>query len=163
MDLSLVTGAVGALRTALDIGKAAVEIRDANKLNEVVIRMNEQLLNAQQSLFAHNAELLNLQQEHFKATQELRELNEALSERRRYTLFELGTGKFVYRAAGRPVLDERDGEIISEPEHYICQPCFDGPAKAKIILRGSYAADLGRPREIWHCPHCKTGITVYKS
>lgn len=163
MDLSLVTGAAGALRAAIDIGKAAVEIRDANKLNEVVIRMNEQLLNAQQSLFAHNTELLNLQQQYFNATQELQSLRAALSEQRRYALFEIATGKFVYRASARPVLNEQDGEIDSEPEHYICQPCYDGPAKTKIVLRGSEITDYGRPRKSWYCPQCKTSINVYKS
>lgn len=155
MDLTLVTGAVAALRTALDIGKTAVEIRDANKLNEVVIRMNEQLLQAQQSLFTHNAELMTLQQDHFKATQELRELKEALSERRRYTLVELVPGKFAYRADAVPMASGAGNEVRPQPEHYICQPCFDGVSKVKSVLQRSDSTYQRRTMTTWSCPTCK--------
>ena len=155
MDLSLVTGAVTALRTALDIGKTAVEVRDATKLNDVIIRMNEQLLNAQQSLFSHNAELLALQQQHFEATQKLRELQEALTQRGRYTLVELAPGKFAYKADSLPMESGADNEVRAEPMHHICQPCFDGAGKVRSVLQRSSSTYNGRTMTTWLCPTCK--------
>jgi len=163
MDIALVTGAVGALKTALEIGKTAVALRDASKLNEVVIAMNEQLLNAQQSLFMHNAQLMALQQEHFHATQELRELKEAQSDRLRYTLFEIARGHFVYRADARPAAADASHSVASEPNHYICQPCFDGPARTRIVLRGSAGAFKDRKYTRWACPQCKSWFNVQRA
>lgn len=159
MDIALVTGAVGALKTALDIGKTAVTLRDAAKLNEVVIAMNEQLLNAQQSLFMHNAQLMALQQEHFDAMQELRDLKESLKERGHYSLFEIAPGKFVYRGNDQLPNDGGDRSSAS-PEHYICQPCFDGPSKAKMVLWANTDNYEGIHNTYWICPSCKHTLST---
>lgn len=157
MDMTLVTGTVGALRVAVDIGKAAIGIRDANKLAEVVVSMNEQLLNAQQSLFAHNAELLDLQQQYFQTTQELREAKEALADRRRYALFDIGDRQFVLRADARPASSGPGEPVAAEPEHYVCQPCFEGSSKTKVVLQ-HFGKAAGR-RAGWLCPACKTIVS----
>ncbi len=57
MDFSLITGAVSAINSAIDIGKTAIGARDDAKASEVVRAMNEMLLNAQQRLFDLGAAL----------------------------------------------------------------------------------------------------------
>ena len=156
MDLTLITGVAGALKTAIDLGKGALEIRDTTKLQSIVIAMNDQLLNAQQSLFTHNAELLALQQQYFEATQKLREAEETLAERGSYSLFELVPGNFAYRLHIPPEASAPGAELTSEPMHYVCQQCFDGPGKLKRVLKftpkgsGTYGH--------WTCPGCGSRI-----
>lgn len=157
MDFTLVAGAASAISTAIGIGKTAVDIRDANKLSGAVIAMNEQLLNAQQSLFVHNASLMELQQKYFEATQELREVKETLAERQRYSLFEITPGFFVYRVNVDPSQSGSGTPGSAEPEHYVCQPCLDGPTKSRYVLRYYSGTDFGT---YWHCPGCKSDINV---
>lgn len=158
MDLSLIGAAASAIGIAKEVGRAAIGVRDANQLAETITRMNEQLLKAQDTLFAHNAQLLQLQQQYFEAAQELRVVKETMAERNRYTLFELTAGNHVYRADARPVLSESGDPIATEPEHYICQPCFDKPPKTKVVLRFIPAGEY--EPAFWDCPICKSTITL---
>lgn len=152
MDFSLITGAVSAINGAIDIGKGVVALRDDAKATEIVRAMNEKLLDAQQRLFELSASLNALQHENFQAAQELRELKEALAERGRYSLVNLGQRNFAYR---KNVTPQEGGAVdpgLSEPEHYLCQPCFDGPDRRKVVLspvRGGWL----------HCSVCKTELT----
>lgn len=93
MDISLVTGAYASLKAAKDIGSALLEVRDFNQTAAKVAQLNDLLLKAQDSLFAHNAQLLELQGEHLETSQKLRKLEETLAERARYTLFEITTAR----------------------------------------------------------------------
>lgn len=156
MDLSLITGAAGALKTAVDIGRAAVDIRDNAKIGEAVVRMNEQLLNAQQSLFVHSAQLAELQQKYLEATQELTKVKETLAQRGRYSLFEIVPGQFVYRVDIRPESAGAGNPGGAEPEHYVCQPCFDGPELRRVVLRRIDSAHWGRS---WKCPVCDAEVS----
>ncbi|MFC4338674.1 hypothetical protein [Cupriavidus numazuensis] len=162
MDLALLSGVATAIGVAKDIGKAAIGLRDANQLADVVSRMNEQLLKAQDSLFAHNAQLLQLQQQYFQATQELRVVKEAIAERSRYTLFELSPGGHVYRADARPVLSEAGDPIATEPQHYICQPCFDQVPNRKVVLQLIPERYISGRRYLpyWHCSACSNKVVL---
>ncbi|AOY96880.1 hypothetical protein BKK79_35905 [Cupriavidus sp. USMAA2-4] len=159
MDFSLLSGAATAITIAKDVGRAAIGIRDANQLAAVISQMNEQLLKAQDALFSHNAQLLALQQDHFEACQKLRELEKTLLDRRRYALFEITQGSFVYRADAQPVPGEAGEPSVTEPVHYVCQRCFDGPQKSKVVLRYQpTSAYVAVP--YWICPACDAKIYV---
>jgi hypothetical protein len=135
MDLSLVGAAVTALNGARTLGKAAVEIRDFSKLATVVSEMNEKLLEAQDKLFAHNTQLLQLQGEYFETAKKLRDAEEALAKRARYTLVAIGDGAFVYRSNPVPPQSGSPEPIIAEPEHFVCQPCYDAPVSRLVVLQ----------------------------
>ncbi|MGE8515746.1 MAG: hypothetical protein ACN6OM_03970 [Alcaligenes nematophilus] len=152
MDFSLITGAVTAINGAIDLGKGALSIRDEAKAMEIVRAMNEKLLDAQQRLFELGAAVNALQHENFEATQKLRELGETLAERGRYSLVELSAGQFAYRMNPSPALGGTSDPGTSEPDHYICQKCFDGPTKAKSVLQRRYR--MGGI-SYWECPGCK--------
>lgn len=154
MDLTTVSALFASLKAAKELGQAALSIHEFNEIAPVISNLNSELLKAQDSLFAHNTELLLLQQEHFKATQELAKIREALAEKARYTLFDLGGGQFVYRADARPAGTHMGNPVGAEPEHYVCQKCFDGPDRRKVVLgfrRGSFS---------WHCAVCDSSLYV---
>lgn len=150
MDFSLISAAVNSLRVAKDIGTAAIELRDWNQMVGELTKINGELLKAQDALFAHNTALLDMHGKYADACNELRKLKDALDERSRYALFEIGIGQFAYRlkvagageAAGVPGTDE--------PMHFLCQPCFD--AGRKMVLQLFLDAADG---PVAVCPRCK--------
>jgi hypothetical protein len=158
MDLSLIGAAVSSIGAAKEIGKAALGLRDFNQMATQISEMNAKLLDAQESLFAHNTQLLTLQQQHFETAQKLAEVEKALAEKGRYALFEIVPGSFAYRTHVDPYASAAGNPGAAEPEHYICQPCFDGPDRRKVTLRlhptTQYVVGW------WHCPVCRTDIKL---
>lgn len=148
MDFSLITGAISSLTSAKKLADAALQVRDFNQASAAISQINDQLLEAQQRLFAHNAALLMLQQQHFEATNEIRELKEALAERGRYSLFELSEGVFVYRVHQVPQQGGTTEPGEAEPQHYLCQGCFDKGIKS-VLQKGSRVGHL-----YLLCPQC---------
>lgn len=149
MDFSSIGAAASAITAARELGKAVIGIRDFNKIAVTISQLNDKLLKAQDSLFTHNALLLQIQNEHFKACEELRELKKTITERGRYTLFDLGGGSFVYRMNISP--DDRNvgDPLSSEPMHDVCQPCFD--KGIKIVLQAGYFCGVTH----LECSQCK--------
>lgn len=152
MDFSLISSAVTAINGAIDLGKGALSIRDEAKAMDIVRAMNEKLLDAQQRLFELGAAINALQHENFQAAQELREVREALAERGRYTLVAISDGQFAYRVNPTPALGGTGDPGLTEPDHYVCQKCFDGPGKDKVVLQRRGMLGGGRYLE---CPGCK--------
>jgi hypothetical protein len=75
MDLSLIGAAATSPGLARDFGKAAMAVRDFNEMAAIVSKLNDQILKAQDSLFALQSELLREQQEHFETLKKVRERN----------------------------------------------------------------------------------------
>ena len=80
MDLSLIGAATAALSAARDIGKSAIGLRDFNQVASAIAQLNEQLLNAQDSLFSHQTQLMAMQQEAFGLKDALRQKEASLIE-----------------------------------------------------------------------------------
>ena len=154
MDYSLISVTATAITAAKELGKAAMGLRDFNQVAVAMSQINEQLLKAQDSLFTHNSQLAQLQSQYFEATQKLRELEETVRQRGRYSLFELATGNFVYRVNVAPEAGHMGDPTLTEPLHYLCQPCFDKGVKGVLGL-----VKLGR---LSHhiCPLCKRNIAA---
>lgn len=152
MDYSLITGAAASIKTAIDIGRGALSARDTVLIAGEVARMNDQLLQAQQSLFAHNASLLELQQMHFETRDKLRIATEQLAQKGRYVLFQTGLGQFAYRIKLAPAQGGAGEPVPTQPLHYVCQKCFDDGVKVVLRFEDSdQAPALG-------CPSCKTWV-----
>ncbi|WP_114240136.1 hypothetical protein [Dyella sp. C9] len=149
MDFSQISIAVGALKTAKEIGQAALAFKNFNETAGAIAQINEQLLKAQDGLFAHNSQLMELQQKYFEATEELRKLKEALAQRGRYSLFEISDRVFVYRVDGSPQNRGTGAPSSPEPLHYLCQPCFDKGAKSVLRKKNEWGVIS------LECPTCK--------
>lgn len=149
MDFSMISAAASSITVAKELVKVVIGVRDFNEIAPVVAQLNDQLLKAQDALFSHQAQLLTLQQQHFEATEKLAKAEKALAERGRYALFALSDGVFVYRVNVPPVDSHAGDPIATEPQHYICQPCFDKGIKVVLKRIDNY-------RSISHyCSDCK--------
>lgn len=150
MDYSLISTAMASLRLAKDLSTAAVELRDWNQMVGEITKINGELLKAQDALFTHSTSLLDLQKKLAEMDHDLRQANEALAERGRYALFEIGRGKLVYRLNVVQAKGDAAEAVHHEPIHYLCQPCFD--LGRKMVLR-LYPDAADGP--VARCPQCK--------
>lgn len=141
MDVSLISAAATALGVAKDLGKAAIGVRDFNQMATTVAQMNEQLLKAQDALFGHMVDMSKLQQEHAEALDELRAIKKLLAERGRYALFEISEGVFVLRVKPGEHIGHDGNPLPAEPDHYVCQRCFDKGIKS-ILVRTESSLDV---------------------
>ncbi len=146
MDFTLIGNAASAIGAAKDIGRALIELRIDAAVAGTVSRLNEQLIKAQDALFAHQAQLLQMQQALFQAEEKLRLAEKMIADRGQYDLVEISPGILVYRAKRGPQI----GEGQAMPVHYLCQPCFDAGRKA-VLIRTETSFDLTH-----QCPLCKT-------
>lgn len=137
MDISAITGALAAIKAARDISAAALAVRDWNLMAVEIARMNDQLLQAQQALFTHNAELLGIQQQLFETSDKLRKAEESLAQRASYLLVETGRGQFAYRVNLPPKLGGASQPGRAQALHYVCQSCFDDGRK--VVLSYEFA------------------------
>lgn len=139
MDWTAVSTMGTSLGVAMDIARSLMGLRDQALVGEKIAALNDVLLKAQEQLLAHNAALLQLQNENFEAREEIRELKEAARERGRYTLVEVASGQFAYRVNVAPQQSGPTEPSCAEPEHHLCQRCFDGGSK--VVLQRLMVAD----------------------
>jgi hypothetical protein len=138
MDLSLIGAAATSLGLARDFGKAAMAVRDFNEMAAIVSKLNDQILKAQDNLFALQSELLREQQEHFEALKKVREMEQALDDRREYSLVEIGNGFRAYERKNSAI-SANDGlpEAPVDPQ-YFCQPCFESKGLKSTLQPSIY-------------------------
>lgn len=118
--------AMSALSTALGIAKTAVEARDEAKINVALAEINTKQL-ALSMAALHLAESLSAcQAAKSDLERENRDLVRELDDRKRYVLHALAPGRIAYRFA--PLPDSL------EPEHYLCQLCYDQGIKSVMRL-----------------------------
>ncbi|WP_321799742.1 hypothetical protein [Burkholderia sp. BCC1988] len=161
MDLSLINAAFASLGMAREFGKAALAVRDFNEMAAIVSQLNDQILKAQDSLFAQQAELFRAQQEHFETIQKLREMEQALDDRREYHLVDIGNGLRAYQRKTSAVPSGELPPTTPDATHYLCQPCFESKG-IKSTLQPTFYMGAVNGRE---CRVCKerflSGATSY--
>jgi len=153
MDFSSIATAIASLKSAQELATATLSVRDFNQSAAAISQINEKLLAAQQGLLAHNTMLLQLQNEHFHATEELRKLRESIEQEGRYPLVDIGNGALA--DAGH--IDSRGhGEPeVPQPEHYLCQGCWD-IRRVRSILQPS----IRHPKTKVICNNCSSELSV---
>ncbi|WP_313645615.1 hypothetical protein [Stenotrophomonas sp.] len=143
MDFSSISTAIASLKTAQEIAVSALSVRDFNQSAAAIAQINEKLLAAQQGLLAHNTMLLQLQSEYFNATEELRKLKESIAKKDSYPLVDLGMGALAY-AVHVDTAGHGDPKV-AEPQHYICQICWDRDGVRSVLQRPArYNSELRR-------------------
>lgn len=156
MDFSLLSVIATSLTTARELGKTAIGLRDFNQIAAAMSQINDQLLKAQDSLFSHNTQLHALQQDNFGMANRLRELEEKLAERGRYTLVEISDRTFVLQS-NSPIVAGDQIPHGSEPLHYICQPCMAKGIKS-VLQKYSFYGSISL-----ECPVCKERFSTGKT
>lgn len=147
MDVSLIISSLGA---AKDMAGALIGERDRQKAAVIEANLTEKILQAQAQLAQVLAAVIDKDAAIRVLTERVRELEAAQNERARYQLAKLGVvgDFFAYRLRPASELSER----ADEPEHFLCQPCFDAGKKSVLRVR-KYQAD---------CPVCKSSFAVAK-
>ncbi|MDN7488503.1 hypothetical protein QZM35_12415 [Burkholderia sp. AU45274] len=159
-----VTAAIAGLKNTIDLAKAAIATRDELKLAEMQQSINDRVIDVQNAALALQEkqsaardEIDQLKEELRKAKTTLAELERTQSEREKYALHAVSEGALVY-ALKSDYVDQ------GVPSHFLCQPCFDGPEKRKVILEYTPGQKAGQyvihPR--WSCPVCKHGVNERK-
>ena len=151
MDLTAITTVLASLDFIRKGLAAAVEVRDFNAVAAEVAKLNEALIGAQSAVLTQNSTLFALQKENLELAKELAKLKEALAQRGRYVLTQLSPGVFVYRVKETVVLAAEGDPVPAEPEHFVCQDCFDNRGQRVILQRHSDVGDV-----TLDCGSCKT-------
>src|SRR5258708_4064565 len=105
------------LKAAGDVAKGLVDIRDTVKFGEAVIKLQSQILSAQQGALSGQSREAELVDEIQALKARVAEAEGWEAEKNRYALQELPPGKFVYSL--------RTEMANGEPAHKLCATCFN--------------------------------------
>jgi hypothetical protein len=148
VDLSSIQSAYSALQSAGQIVKAMLELRDAQLLSEKARELSGFIIAAQ-------SQTLEVQAKLSTAVEEVRELKERLmqmqnweTEKARYELKEVATGRFAYAI--------RETQRGMEPPHCLCANCYERGLKS--ILQEEHLAH-GRTH-LLVCHACKADVVI---
>lgn len=139
-ELSLAIASAGAVK---DLALALISERDRQKAAAIEIDLTKKVLDVQLQLAEVLTASIAKDAVYQAQSQRIAEIEAAQRQKQRYRLSKVGAIGAFFAYALRPsaeLLEEAD-----EPEHFICQPCFD-IRQQKSILRfvGSYCT----------CPSC---------
>lgn len=144
MDMGMLMGALGSLKSANDIAKGMLTIRDAAMLNDAAITLQQKIIDAQSTI-------LSAQEERSNLLARIRELEGQLSEKRkwdeetsRYELRDYGSGTYAYHL--------RAELAAGEPDHRLCPTCFSRGTKS--VLQFRYKSS--NQQDIFDCRSCNT-------
>jgi len=139
------------LATIKDLGSALFRERDQHKQAAIQIDLTDKVIQAQAQLSLVLAAVNDKDQTIQTLRDRVRALEYAQNERDRYALHRLGDGSegdyFVYKLRAPADLKER----ADEPEHFLCQTCFDAGKKSVLVHNGS---------GYWFCHLCEKGRQV---
>jgi hypothetical protein len=140
-----VFGGISALKAALDIVKTIKDASDVATRQGIVIKLQEQILSAQQAQFSLVEKVRALEEE-------MTRFETWDTEKDRYQLKQLGSLAFVY------IL--KIGAANGEPLHWLCANCYQNRKKRLLqyVSHGSPGPDY--TKDIWRCPDCGSQIVA---
>ncbi len=138
-------------RGVAELGGLLVNERDRQKAATIQIDFTNQLMELQSKLSEVLTAIIDKDGRIGHLSNRVRELESRQSDESRYQLAKLGTvgDFFAYKLRPRAELTDR----IDEPEHFLCQPCFDAGKKGILRIIGSYCS----------CPICHSKTTLTPS
>jgi glycerol-3-phosphate responsive antiterminator len=142
VDMTMISEAVTSLKTASDIVKTLIGLKETNAIQTKVVELNGIILSAQSSALAAQSNQFTLLQRVSNLEKEIASLEAWNTEKQRYALTEIVPGVFTYRL--KPEMSN------GEPMHQICAACYQH-GKPSILQK------LGLTLK---CPECKTDIVI---
>jgi rubrerythrin len=149
-DMALIAGTMTSLKTAFDMSKTIIGIRDAAILNEKVIELQRVILAAQSDAMAAQAEQLTLLERVSGLEKQITDMKAWETEKQRYELKAATSTAFIY------ALKTNAGG--TEPPHWLCAACYEKGVKSILSVYGS----LGR-NDIWKCPSCTATFSILRN
>jgi hypothetical protein len=144
----MIAGAVSSLKTASEIAKGLLTIRDGAVIQSKVIELQETILSAQSSALAAQSDLFDLLNRPRNLERELSEKEAWENEKKRYALRDYGGGTFAYA-----IKDEARG---GEPDHRLCPTCFNKAQKS--VLQFDFRTSAGQDKYV--CTTCKSEFNL---
>jgi hypothetical protein len=144
--LDMLSGALASAKTASEMGKTILELRDGEKIRAAVFELRSQLMELQQHVLDAKEEQLRLLERNAELETRLADKAAEDQLRARYRLLQLDGGSFAY-----VLRHESHGD---EPLHYLCATCYVDHRHVILQPAGS---------NFWtgyKCPACETVITV---
>ena len=148
IDVGSIQAAVTSLKTATDIAKGFLDLRNLSEVQGKVVELQAEILAAQTSALAAQSDQMALL-DHVRGLEaQVAQMKAWEAEKERYELRERATGIVAYR-----LKDEARG---TEPTHWICATCYERSTKSILQLQ------LGSERSrILLCPRCKTSLRTF--
>lgn len=129
-ELQAAASALTSLKTAYDIAKTMIGLRDANVVREKALELNEALFAAREDSLKAQATQTTLTQRIGELEKEVADLKAWDREKERYVLSEIGPGVLAYA-----VKADAQG---SEPFHLLCPRCYQDRKKSILQFEGDY-------------------------
>ena len=140
------------LKAAGDTAKGLVEIRDTVKFGDAIIKLQAQIMSAQQGALAAHQREVSMAEEIRDLKSRMAQLEAWDTEKQRYALKQVGTGAFAYS----PKPDMK----ASEPDHWLCTQCFGNRKKSFLQAK---ARTRREDHTTYHCSVCRGEISVHYS
>lgn len=116
----------------IDIGRFALNERDREKLATIQIDLSHKIIQAQSQILEMQSAVTNERAVTNALKERIAELESKQREKARYQLAKMGVvGEFfAYKLRPASELTER----ADEPNHFLCQPCFDADKKSVLFV-----------------------------
>jgi hypothetical protein len=121
-DISAIAGSLSALKTAYDMSKGFLGVRDSVISQGQIFELQRQILTAQESALSAQAAQTALLEEIGGLKQQIAALEAWDGEMEKYQLVKTAGGPLAY------VLKEQ--AELAEPDHYLCANCFEDHRKS---------------------------------
>lgn len=145
-----IAGGMAALKSASELTKALMDLRDTSIVQAKAIELQRQILAAQESALAANERQSTLLEEIKALKAEIAELKNWNGDKSNYEMKTVGSGAFAYLP--RPNDDPRAAD------HWLCVKCFDEGKRGVLQHQGRTKDNR---HAIFGCPICKNTIQVH--
>lgn len=147
--------ALTSLKSASDLTKSLLELRDAAKISEISIELNGKIAAAQQLAIAAQSEQTALVAEINNLKKKIVEFEDWESEKQRYELKAIDRGCFAFMP--------KPGMENGEPPHWLCANCFENGHKSFLQFKGQVITRSGTRGDTssYACIRCKDSVTVF--
>jgi hypothetical protein len=145
VGMGSIASAIGSLKTAADLAKGFLDLKEAAAVQGRVIELQGVILAAQSSALAAQSDQFALLEEIRSLKAKMADLEAWDTEKKRYERKNVGYGSFVY------VL--KPEERGTEPPHWACANCYEHGHIATVQL--TFVPKRG---QVWTCPSCKNTI-----
>ncbi|HEX5935336.1 MAG TPA: hypothetical protein VFY63_14330 [Pseudorhizobium sp.] len=153
MDITAIAALVGSLKTAGDITKTVVGLRDGQMLQAKIIELQGVILSAQSSALSAQQDQFSMIERIRSLEQKVAQLEEWDTEAEQYELKQIDLGAFAYMKT-----EQTDS---TAPLHWLCVNCFEHRRRSVLQYQGRVPND--QRTAVHGCPHCKATVRTYYS
>lgn len=146
VDMSMISGAMSALKAAGETAKLIVASHDAGVIRQKVLELQTQILAAQSGALAAQSDQFTLLERVSDLEKQIADVKAWDTEKVRYELKAIDAGAFVYSL--------KVGVSDAEIPHWICTNCYED-GKKSILQQGRTNRDV-----FWRCSACTAIISA---